>query len=122
MWGARGDEQGGARRLRCGVHPPAPPRPHTGSALGAAPQAPPCTCAPPTRPHTTRRRAPQAPRTGLRTPFRGRTLQAVAKDAVAMARGGLTRRGLGEESFLQQLEVIADTGLSQVRPRVCVVV
>eukprot|EP00967_Tisochrysis_lutea_P112021 scaffold176575_cov21-Tisochrysis_lutea.AAC.1 len=36
-----------------------------------------------------------------------------AKVAVAIAHGGLQRRGLQEESFLERLEVIADTGLSQ---------
>jgi glutamate--cysteine ligase len=57
----------------------------------------------------------QAPTLGLRTPFRGGTLQDQAKVAVGIARGGLQRRGLQEESFLERLEVIADTGLSQVR-------
>jgi hypothetical protein len=35
---------------------------------------------------------------------------------VGIARGGLQRRGHAEEGFLQPLEVIADTGLTQVTP------
>lgn len=41
-------------------------------------------------------------------------LQSVAQKVVAIAKGGLERRGLGEESFLSKLEIIADTGLTQV--------
>lgn len=50
---------------------------------------------------------------GLATPFRGGTVQDVAKQVVAIAKGGLVRRGLDEEGFLQRLEVIAETGLTQ---------
>ncbi|KAG2435053.1 hypothetical protein HYH02_012050 [Chlamydomonas schloesseri] len=52
-------------------------------------------------------------RFGLRTPFRGGTVQDVAKQVVAIAHGGLERRGHDETSFLKRLEVIAETGLTQ---------
>ncbi|KAG2485639.1 hypothetical protein HYH03_015611 [Edaphochlamys debaryana] len=55
----------------------------------------------------------EVPRGGLRTPFRGGTVQDVAKQVVSIARGGLERRGLDEAHFLKRLEVIVDTGLTQ---------
>lgn len=48
----------------------------------------------------------------LETPFRGATLQRVAQQVVAIAKGGLQRRGLGEASFLDDLELIAATSLT----------
>ena len=58
------------------------------------------------------------PAVGLRTPIRNTNLQAIAKDVVALARGGLKRRkklnatGDDETIFLRELEEIADSGLS----------
>ncbi len=54
-----------------------------------------------------------APRHSLQTEFRGEKLQKVAQQVVGIAKGGLQRRGRGEEGFLQRLEEIADTGKSQ---------
>jgi len=57
-----------------------------------------------------------APALGLRAPVRGRTAQAVALDALAIARRGLQRRarlnanGQDETCFLSELEEIAATG------------
>ncbi|KAL6759220.1 gamma-glutamylcysteine synthetase [Haematococcus lacustris] len=55
----------------------------------------------------------EGPKFGLRTTFRAGTLQDVAKDVLRISRGGLERRGLDEASFLTQLDVIAETGLTQ---------
>lgn len=44
-------------------------------------------------------------------------VQDVAKQVIRIAKGGLQRRGQEEEKFLAQLEVIADTGLTQVSSR-----
>jgi glutamate--cysteine ligase len=58
------------------------------------------------------------PAIGLRTPIRNTTVQAVARQAVALAREGLKRRkklnstGDDETIFLRELEEIADSGLS----------
>ncbi|MEP7209854.1 MAG: glutamate--cysteine ligase [Alphaproteobacteria bacterium] len=58
------------------------------------------------------------PAVGLRTTIRNTTVQAVAKEAVALAREGLKRRnklnstGDDETIFLRELEGIADSGLS----------
>lgn len=52
------------------------------------------------------------PRLGLDTPFRGQKLQQVAQRVVAIAKGGLDRRGLNETPFLRNLERIASTGKS----------
>jgi hypothetical protein len=38
----------------------------------------------------------------------------VAKQVIRIAKGGLERRGHDEATFLSRLEVIADTGLTQV--------
>ncbi|GIL68444.1 hypothetical protein Vafri_21721 [Volvox africanus] len=56
----------------------------------------------------------EVPRAGLRTRFRGGTVQNLAKQVVSIARGGLQRRGHDEANFLKRLEVIAETGLTQV--------
>jgi gamma-glutamylcysteine synthetase len=40
--------------------------------------------------------------------------QSVAKDALRIAKGGLQRRGHDEAGFLARLDVIAETGLTQV--------
>jgi glutamate--cysteine ligase len=57
------------------------------------------------------------PRLALKTPFRGETLQAVAKQVVAIARDGLKRRNLrdrmgqnDESHFLNELTAIAESG------------
>jgi glutamate--cysteine ligase len=55
----------------------------------------------------------EVPRLGLRTPFRGKAFQEVAKKVVSIAKGGLDRRGYDEVSFLNRIEVIAETGQSQ---------
>lgn len=52
------------------------------------------------------------PRMGLDTPFRGQKLQLVAQQVVAIAKGGLQRRGLNEAPFLRNLEDIAASGKS----------
>lgn len=54
----------------------------------------------------------EVPRLGLRTPFRGATVQAIAQQMMSISRGGLERRGYDEEHFLQRLQVVADTGLT----------
>lgn len=54
-----------------------------------------------------------APEGGLTTPFQGRTLRELARDAVAIARDGLRARGLGEETYLAPLEEIVATGETQ---------
>jgi glutamate--cysteine ligase len=59
-----------------------------------------------------------AARLGLKAEVAGRSLQDVAKDMVAIARGGLKRRGqmnsdmLDETVFLNTLEEIADSGMT----------
>jgi glutamate--cysteine ligase len=55
----------------------------------------------------------EAPRLGLRAPFRGGRLQDLAKEVVAIARDGLKARGLGEEVYLAPLEEIATSGMTQ---------
>ncbi len=56
------------------------------------------------------------PTTALATPFRNRTVREIARDVVALARGGLTRRanlnadGYDETIFLSSLEEILATG------------
>lgn len=58
----------------------------------------------------------EAPRTGLATPFRSGTLQEVAKEAVAIAREGLSRRarrgecGRDEVHFIDELLERAESG------------
>ena len=55
----------------------------------------------------------QAPRTALQTPFRGGRLQSFAQQVVRLASDGLQRRALGEETHLQPLQDIADSGVTQ---------
>jgi glutamate--cysteine ligase len=55
----------------------------------------------------------QVPRTGMKTPFRGGTLQDVCKKVVGISKGGLERRGYNEAGFISGCEVIAGTGKSQ---------
>jgi len=56
------------------------------------------------------------PETALATPFRNRTVREIARDVVALARGGLTRRarlngdGHDETMYLSSLEEILATG------------
>jgi glutamate--cysteine ligase len=58
------------------------------------------------------------PRQGLKTPFRGGTLNDLADEILPIARRGLARRGFlnavgeDESSFLNPLSVIADTGMT----------
>jgi glutamate--cysteine ligase len=57
-------------------------------------------------------------REGLKANFRGRTVQAIAQDVVAIARGGLERRdcrdgsGRDESHFLEEPEAIAASGVT----------
>ncbi|CAD7699360.1 unnamed protein product [Ostreobium quekettii] len=50
-------------------------------------------------------------KTGLRTPFRGRTVLDLSRDVVEIAKGGLLRRGFDEASFLGELENVLDSGV-----------
>jgi glutamate--cysteine ligase len=58
------------------------------------------------------------PRTGLGTPFRGGTVLRVAREALAIARAGLARRGLldargdDETRYLEPIEAILREGIS----------
>src|SRR5699024_4365210 len=60
----------------------------------------------------------KAPIHGLKTPFRGGTLQALARQVVAIARAGLQRRAQidsqdrDESQFIEQLVEIAETGIT----------
>ena len=53
------------------------------------------------------------PRSALATPFREGTVLDVAREIVALARTGLARRGLGEETYLAVLEHTIATGKTQ---------
>lgn len=55
----------------------------------------------------------EVPKRALKATIRGRSLQDVARDALAIARDGLAARGLGEEVFLAPLHEIAGSGLTQ---------
>lgn len=55
----------------------------------------------------------EVPRLALKATIRGRSLQDIARDVLAIARDGLTSRGLGEEVYLAPLEEIAASGLTQ---------
>jgi len=50
--------------------------------------------------------------TGLRTTFRGGTVQDLALEALRIARGGLERRGMREETFLDTLQENAESGMT----------
>lgn len=50
---------------------------------------------------------------GLATPFRGGTVQDLAKQVVAISKGGLERRGKQETKYLLELEGIAESGITQ---------
>ena len=58
------------------------------------------------------------PRQGLKAPFRGRTVQAVAREAVAIAAAGLRRRAVpdvkdtSEEPYIDELKEIAESGIT----------
>jgi glutamate--cysteine ligase len=60
----------------------------------------------------------EVPRTALSTPFRGGTLREVAREVVAIARGGLARRaridwdGQDETRYLRRLAEIAEAGVT----------
>jgi glutamate--cysteine ligase len=60
----------------------------------------------------------EAPRTALKTPFRGGTMQDLAKDVLAVAKDGLTARaapdhfGEDEAHYLIALHEIAETGIT----------
>ncbi|MFZ4409707.1 MAG: glutamate--cysteine ligase [Paracraurococcus sp.] len=54
-----------------------------------------------------------APREALAARIRGRLVQDVARDVVAIARDGLRARGLGEEVYLAPLDEIVASGLTQ---------
>eukprot|EP00882_Tetradesmus_deserticola_P022160 GHRQ01024049.1.p1 GENE.GHRQ01024049.1~~GHRQ01024049.1.p1 ORF type:complete len:485 (+),score=148.00 GHRQ01024049.1:97-1551(+) len=54
----------------------------------------------------------EVPRLGLATPFKGGTVQDIALKVLAIAQGGLDRRGYDEGHFLKQLHVIAESGMS----------
>ena len=53
------------------------------------------------------------PKLGLKAHFRGRSLQDLGKDVLALARKGLVARGFGEEAFLDVLDEIVESGLTQ---------
>lgn len=54
----------------------------------------------------------QVPKTALKTPFKEGTVQDLAKKMLQMSRDGLARRGKQEESFLDPLQEIADSGIT----------
>jgi len=53
------------------------------------------------------------PKLGLKAQFMGRSLQALAKDVLGLARKGLQARGFGEDAFLDVLDEMANSGLTQ---------
>lgn len=55
----------------------------------------------------------EVPRSGLKTPFRGGTVQDLALTVLGIARGGLERRGRQEAKYLKELEAIAASGETQ---------
>jgi glutamate--cysteine ligase len=55
----------------------------------------------------------QVPKQGLQTPFRGGLVLDVAKQIIAISRGGLERRGQDETGFLRKLEAIVESGENQ---------
>lgn len=55
----------------------------------------------------------EVPRLGLKTPFRGGTVQDLSKQVLEISRGGLERRGRQEAKYLKELEEIAASGETQ---------
>ena len=53
------------------------------------------------------------PRDALGAAIRGRSVRDVARDALAIARGGLKARGLGEEVYLAPLDEIVESGMTR---------
>ncbi len=53
------------------------------------------------------------PRLALKAEVKGRSVQSIAQEILALARKGLAARGLGEEVYLAPLEEIADSGVTQ---------
>lgn len=47
---------------------------------------------------------------GLKAPFRGGTVQDIAREMLSISKGGLQRRGFKEASFLKGLEATVETG------------
>jgi glutamate--cysteine ligase len=54
----------------------------------------------------------EVPRLALKARIRGRSVQEVAREVLAIARQGLSARGLGEERYLEPLEEIAESGVT----------
>lgn len=54
----------------------------------------------------------QVPRTALKTPFRQGTVQDLAKKMLQLSKNGLSRRGNHEEPFLEPLQEIAESGVT----------
>jgi glutamate--cysteine ligase len=54
-----------------------------------------------------------APRLALEASIAGRSLRAVARDALAISEAGLKARGLGEEIYLAPLQEIVESGMTQ---------
>jgi glutamate--cysteine ligase len=54
----------------------------------------------------------EVPRRALNATIRGRRVQDIARDMLAIARQGLRARGLGEETYLEPLEGIAASGVT----------
>lgn len=55
----------------------------------------------------------EVPRLGLKTPYRDGTLQDLAKDVLKISREGLERRRREEGKYLNELDVIAESGETQ---------
>jgi glutamate--cysteine ligase len=55
----------------------------------------------------------EVPRLGLKTPYRNGTLQDLAKDVLKISREGLQRRGREEGKYLNELDIIAESGETQ---------
>ena len=55
----------------------------------------------------------QVPRGGLKTLYRGGTVQDLAKEVLKISRGGLERRGRQEGKYLNELDAIAESGETQ---------
>ncbi len=53
------------------------------------------------------------PERALMAEIAGRSLKDIARDALAIARQGLVARGLGEERYLDVLDEVAESGLTQ---------